>query len=654
MNFFHAQEHARKQTRVLILLFVLAVLSLILITTLCVAIFVWYSDLMHHSDTPPGAWPALQHILLNLGLDKFAWIVLIIGGSVGLTSLFRWLDLRQGGRVIAESLSGRLITTNTRDLTQRRLLNVVEEMALASGMPVPPVYLLAHEHGINAFAAGVDLEDAVIGVTQGCLDALNREQLQGVIAHEFSHILNGDMRMNQKLVAMLAGLMMISTIGRWIFDLASDSSTRLSSRNRGNAGVFFILLGLILMVLGWLGQFFGALIRSAVSRQREFLADASAVQFTRNPQGIGGALQVIGGYTERSRVSHHRAHELGHFFFSAAYARSLADLMATHPPLDERIRRVLPSWRGDYLSADPQTPQWTPEQSEQDPRLNADGSIEFVPTGSTIPVATLSVTTRHQPERTPPSPSTHPSARDIDFSWLHRQAREPASAHLLVLALLLLQDATLRAQLAEHLPELAEPDTQMLNALLQRLQSLPPDDHLPLLELCMPALKALSTAQYQTLRAQMSRLIHADSQVALFEWALFEIVRQYCDTHFGLRRPIITHYKTVASLQPHFVCVLTKLVQLGSENLDDRQRAFATGCQHAGMAESTPFPTEPCPPARFTHAARELAKAAPLLKPRLLKALIHAAKSDGLIQHQERQLITAISVMMDCPLVGLS
>ena len=166
MNFFRAQEHARKQTRVLILLFVLAVFSLILITTLCVAIFVWYSDLMHRTDTPPGFWPALQHILLNLGVGKFAWIVLIIGGSVGLTSLFRWQDLRQGGRVIAEAVGGRLIASNTRDLTQRRLLNVVEEMALASGMPVPPVYLLAHEHGINAFAAGVDLEDAVIGVTQ--------------------------------------------------------------------------------------------------------------------------------------------------------------------------------------------------------------------------------------------------------------------------------------------------------------------------------------------------------------------------------------------------------------------------------------------------------------------------------------------------------
>lgn len=649
MNFFRAQEHARKQTRVLILLFVLAVFSLILITTICVAIFVWYSDLMHRTDTPPGFWPALQHILLNLGVNKFAWIVAIIGGSVGLTSLFRWQDLRQGGRVIAESVGGRLITTNTRDLTQRRLLNVVEEMALASGMPVPPVYLLAHERGINAFAAGVDLEDAVIGVTQGCLDALNREQLQGVIAHEFSHILNGDMRMNQKLVAILAGLMAINRIGRWMLEVGKEGE---------RAGLFLVLLGLLFMVLGWLGHFFGALIRSAVSRQREFLADASAVQFTRNPQGIGGALQVIGGYAERSRVTHHRAHELGHFFFSAAYERSLADLMATHPPLDERIRRVLPSWRGDYLRPDPQIPQSMPEQSEHDPRLNADGSIEFVPANATIPFATIPVETRPQPELTPPvsepAPSTHPSVRDMDFAWLHRQAREPASAHLLVLALLLQQDAALRQQATQQLPELAAPDLHLLHALLQRMQSLPQDDHLPLLELCMPALKALSTPQYQTLRTQMSRLIHADSQVALFEWALFEIVRQYCDAHFGLRHAVTTHYKSLTSLEQYFICVLTKLVQLGSEHPEARQRAFAAGCQQAGLAEATPFPTEPCPPARFTHAARELARVAPLLKPRILKALIHAAKSDGQIKHQERQLITAISVMMDCPLVGLA
>lgn len=640
MNFFRAQEHARKQTRWLILLFVLAVCSLILITTFCVAILVWYSDLMHSSDTPPGVWPALQHIFLNLGLDKFVWITAIIVASIGLTSLFRWQDLRQGGHVIAEAVGGRLIASNTRDLKQRRLLNVVEEMALASGMPVPPVYLLAHERGINAFAAGVHLEDAVIGVTQGCLDALNREQLQGVIAHEFSHVLNGDMRMNQKLVAMLAGLMSINRIGRWMLEIGKEGE---------RAGPFLVLLGLLFMVLGWLGHFFGALIRSAVSRQREFLADASAVQFTRNAEGIGGALQVIGGYTERSRVTHHRAHELGHLFFSAAYERSLADLMATHPPLDERIRRVLPSWRGDYLRADPQTPEQPPEPIEQDSRLNADGSIEFVPGG--IPSTAASF---HQPDLTQKLPDTHPSVRDMDFAWLHRQAREPASAHLLVLALLLQQDVTLRHPPTQHLPELAAPDVHLLNAMLQRLQSLSHNDHLPLLELCMPALKELSTAQYQALREQMSRLIHADSQVDLFEWALFEIVRQYCDVHFGLRRPVTTHYKTLTSLQPHFVCVLMKLAHLGSGQPEDQQRAFEAGCQHAGIPHATQPAEDDFSPARFTHAARELAKAVPLLKPRLLKALMHAAKCDGLIRNEERQLITAIGVMMDCPLVGLS
>lgn len=654
MNFFRAQDHARKQTRWLILLFVLAVICLILITTLCVAVFVWITDPAWVGGTRAAS--NLNQLAHTFGLDKLLWISLIICSSVGVATLATWQELRQGGRVVAESLGGRLLQGSSNDLKQRQLLNVVEEMALASGMPVPPVYLLAQENGINAFAAGVNLSDAVIGVTQGCLDALNREQLQGVIAHEFSHILNGDMRMNQQLVAMLSGLMIINTIGRGFFESSRNSRHHYSTRgDRRDSGGALMLLGLALIVIGWLGQFFGALIRSAVSRQREFLADASSVQFTRNPEGIGGALQVIGGYRDTSSIRHHRAHELGHFFFCAAYERSLSDLFATHPPLNERIRRVLPSWKGSYLQADVENIEPRPIHDNPGPRLNADGSIEFVPAGAAALAAAAQTTVR---QATPSSLNmqlnTHPNPPKRDFAALHRQAREPASACLLVLALLMHRDAALRPQQMRLLKNVSSDELNVLNALLSPLQQLTHDDYLPLLELSIPALKELSNTQYQRLREQMSLLIHADNKVELFEWALFEIVRQYCDLHFGLRQPVIAHYKTLASIQPHFVCVLTKLVQLGSINAENRQRAFDAGCRSAGIPLQTLPSDKLCTSARFTHCARELAKAWPLLKPRLLKGLIHAAKSDSLITSEERQLITAISVMMDCPLVGLS
>ena len=270
-------------------------------------------------------------------------VLVLVGGG----SLYKIAQLRGGGRVVAEQLGGRLLHPDTTDPHERVLLNVVEEIALASGTPTPPVYLLEEEEGINAFAAGFTPDDAVIGVTRGTLHQLQRAELQGVIAHEFSHILNGDMQLNIRLMGVLHGILLIGILGYFVFRSAMFSSMGRRS-DRGNAGIALLALGGGLIVIGSLGTFFGKWIKASVSRQREFLADASAVQFTRDPDGIAGALKRIGGFVSGSAVASPNAPEASHLFFGQALSGGLQSIFATHPPLAERIRRLDPSFDGEF------------------------------------------------------------------------------------------------------------------------------------------------------------------------------------------------------------------------------------------------------------------------------------------------------------------
>lgn len=281
MDFFQHQDAARQRTGLLVFLFTFAVLTITaLVSTLSIAIYFGVTET-----------PFDTHTAVSYSLICFAGVAFVIGMS----SLIRLSDLKSnGGRGVAESMGGKLVSTDTTSRKHRQLLNVVEEMAIAAGVPVPPVYLMEHERGINAFAAGMSIDDAVIGITQGALDSFSRDELQGVIAHEFSHILNGDMRLNTRLIGILFGITCIAHFGHLVLDNMPHSSRvsrRPSDSDKGFAIIFMIAL--VCLVLGWLGTLFGSMIKAAISRQREFLADASAVQFTRNDQGIAGALKKL-------------------------------------------------------------------------------------------------------------------------------------------------------------------------------------------------------------------------------------------------------------------------------------------------------------------------------------------------------------------------
>src|SRR6056297_1981581 len=316
MNFFEHQDRARKQTRVLVVAFMLAVLAIVMAMNLVMLGVFGRFQSAEQGWFSPGFWLANGQVVL--------WTSLATVLVVVLASAYRSAQLRGGGGQVARELGGVEVTGDSNDPLRRRLLNVVEEMAIASGVPVPQVFVLEHEPGINAFAAGWSPADAAVAVTRGTLETLNREELQGVIAHEFSHVFNGDMRLNIRLIGVLFGILALAVVGRRM--LTSMHLTR-GGRNKNAGGI--VLVALAVVVIGYVGLFFGRWIQAAVSRQREYLADASAVQFTRSPEGIAGALKKIGAATAGSRLVVN-TQEVGHMLFASSLS---SRLMATHPPL---------------------------------------------------------------------------------------------------------------------------------------------------------------------------------------------------------------------------------------------------------------------------------------------------------------------------------
>ena len=348
MNFFEHQDQARRKTGMLVGLFVVAVAGLIVGTyVLIMSLYLGgleqasqQREMLINQFGPDTFWR--PDIFVGVALAVF----LVVGGG----SLYKTAQLSGGGEPLALSLGGRRLLSDSSDPVERKVLNVVEEMALASGLPVPPVFMMDREQGINAFAAGYQPEDAVIGVTRGCVENLSRDELQGVIAHEFSHILNGDMRLNIRLIGIVHGILLVGLIGYYTLRIAAASGSRRSSNDKGGGGLAFLGLGLGLMAIGFIGTLIGNLIKAAVSRQREFLADASAVQFTRDPNGIAGALKKIGGFNAGSKVTVAKATEASHMFF----ATGVAELFATHPPLAKRIARIDAFWQAEMAAERPE------------------------------------------------------------------------------------------------------------------------------------------------------------------------------------------------------------------------------------------------------------------------------------------------------------
>lgn len=626
MDFFSHQDQARKRTTQLVLLFVAAVASLIVALNLLIA------ALFMGAEGNPDA-SLFDYVTLEQWLWISAGVIAVIGGA----SLVKWLMLRGGGRVVAESLGGRLLLPNTQDFYERRLLNIVEEMALAAGMPVPPVYVLS-DHSINAFAAGYQPSDAVIGVTKGCMEQLTRDQLQGVVAHEFSHILNGDMRLNIRLMAVLFGLLFIALIGRFMLE-ASARGSRVRSSNKNNGAGAFMLLGAGLVVIGYAGVLFGNLIKAAVSRQREFLADASAVQFTRNPASISGALKVI-GYGSGSVISSPEREETAHLFFGQAIPFRM-QLFATHPPLIERIRRVEPRWDGLFLppqtrkAAEQETPSAVSKASQMAGVTALAGAAMAA---AAIPTVTPTANQQEVPD----------SARL--WQELVETAHDSYQVRALICCLLIVDPRRLAYDLqidwlqVEH----GQDFHRQILRLLPLTQKLRPEQRLPLVERAMPALKQLSAPQYQDFRKTLMQLAKADGEIDIFEWCLYRLILQYLNPHFGEVRPLAARYSAVKDIRNETATVLSVLVHFGHDTGEAAAQAFAKACTAAGFTGLQLLPrSNSLKPLNL--ALSKLSEAYPHLKGRLIKAMQAAIHSDGELRPVELDLVRTIAAIMEVP-----
>lgn len=645
MDFFAHQDKARRNTGLLVFLFILAVLLLIGITNLAVMLTMAGTGGIEGSEQG-GAIAVLASTGFAGFAAQFDWslfmgVSALVGMVILLAIAYKWVQLADGGKSVAESLGGNRIHPNTDNAEERRILNVVEEMALASGMPVPPVYLLENEVGINAFAAGHTPADAVIGVTRGCIQQLNRDQLQGVIAHEFSHILNGDMRLNLRLIAVLHGIVFLGSVGELLV-----RSRGGGSRQGGQA----MLLGVVLLIVGWLGNFFGNLIRSAVSRQREFLADASAVQFTRNPQGIVDALRTIGGHQIGTDLSNPRTGEVSHLFFGQAIHRMFG-LFDTHPPVDDRILRLNPHWDGTYLF-DRNNLKNEPEHilREKRERREKQALANAVALGAALNGEQL------DPAELLMQADVSGIQRGLDHipQNLQQQAREPLGAMALVLGLLLSPDSAVREKQRGYLNQLQMPGLlDTLSATREALKELPRALHLPLVELSIPALKCISPEQYELFRRKLLLLMHADQQIDLYEWCLFQLLTHYLDPEFGKVKSSKPRYKVAQEISDQYQLVLSLLVHEGHNDPEDAQGAFNRGIGSAGLYNLTLLPAERCQLSDFKKAVNDLACCYPHLKPKLINGFINCVKQDGRITIIEKEMVHSIAAAMDSPIPQL-
>ncbi|MEP9317823.1 M48 family metallopeptidase [Pseudomonas sp. LABIM340] len=633
MNFFEHQDRARKQTGRLVLLLTVAVVCLVTITSFALG-WLW----RHLGE------PAL-HLTSRASLpdpELYLSVAAVIIGVVVLGALYKQVQLSAGGKVVAESLGGRLLNLSAGNADERRLLNVVEEMALASGSPVPPVYVL-EDGSINAFAAGLTPRDAVIGITRGAIEQLDRNELQGVIAHEFSHIHHGDMLLNTRLTALLHGMLLLGLIGGMLLRGWSETSTgiRVSSRsssNDKNGGGSVVLLvigaGVVLYVLGYVGTFFGQLIKASVSRQREYLADASAVQFTRDPSTIAGALKKIGSNPLGALLSAPRAAEFSHMYFGDGVGSSWFD---THPPLKDRIRRVDPGWDGRYPKFEPRLDV---ALMNQDAWTAAVTGQPYQPSAVEVAVAAVGApTAAHLLE-------ARSTLQRLD-ERLQRAAHDSEGAEALIYGLLLDNEPGLRTRQLEEIKKRLNLSLALqLDLLEESLLRLDPGQRLPLLDLAMPALKQLDAKAFLALRENMALLIKLDGKVKLLEWTLLRIVERNLRPGSGKIGNV-----PLAELAEESATLLAFLARVGETSDVETAQAFADAW--SGL----PFPPRPLPADSSLRdlegALKKLEQLRPLQKPQLLKALARCIEHDGRISTGEAELMRAVADILDCPMPPL-
>lgn len=648
-GFFQRQANARRNTGVLVLLFLTAVMLI----TLAVCL-VGY--LVTRSETPGlafGDWLLSRQGLLT---------ALAVIALVGIGSLVRWVDLAGGGERVAKMVGARAIDPATRDSDERKLRNIVEEMAIASGIPVPDLYVMDQETGINAFVAGYTPGEAVMVVTHGALTQLSRDELQGVVGHEFSHILNGDMRLNVRLIALLAGILMIGQIGGFLLRVSFHRSYHSSRSSRdGRAQAAMGLVGLALLAIGYLGVFFGRLIQAAVSRQREMLADASSVQFTRNPEGIAGALFKIGlkgGYLDTT--SH--ASDMNHMCFGESARMKLTSLLASHPPIEERIDAIQPGMlarlrsrlRDTRPAAETKRDFGAPSTTET-PSGGAHSAgqttaaMSGFSTAGGAPLSRRVGTVTRQGEDYAASligrlPATF---REL----LYTRAGAVQLCYGLLTHKLNEQE---RESLLWTIPDhpLLSPQPDLLAKLLPALTDLGVAIRFPALELAMPALRKLDPEERDGLLTELHKLVTADKRVTLFELAMISFLKRHLSE--GAHRISPVTHRSFRSVMPALQRLFSLMARAGAQAPEDVQRLYSEAMAGFGNDDTQGEIVQKVTVSELQEALRELNRLSPLLKPAIIDACTHCVMHDGKVKVTEFELMRLVADQLDCPMPPLA
>ncbi|MDR2635269.1 MAG: M48 family metallopeptidase [Campylobacteraceae bacterium] len=624
MNFFEQQNSAKKRSRLLITLFLLGTIGICaLVSYVCGAIALYYSS---RGDAGLSLFNVLQNapskLLLVSFFTTFAVIVLESLSKISILS-------NNGGKTIALSLGGRYLNKNTVAIEERILLNVVDEISIASGIPSPPVYLLDKDNTINAFAAGMTYDDAVIGVTKGAIDYLNRDELQGVIAHEFSHIFNGDMKLNIRAIGILHGILFISLVGEFLM-------RSFSKGNNKNGGVF-VLAGFALYITGYIGLFFGSLTKAAINRQREYLADASAVQFTRHPRGLANALKKIGGVG--SFISSVKADEFSHLYFSSGVKNLFS--FSTHPPLEKRIRALEPSWNGKVI-----VPKLIKHKEKKHMQEGNEKTLKFATTTAAILNNVDNIGTLN-PQK------LDDAAQKIEHipQILRECTTHPILAQLIIFSMLLDTNKTIK-KIQENIieNEFYQNTSENFHAIKNAVSELDKEANLNLINLSMATLKSITKEQYFLFRSLVNRLIEADKSVSWFELNLKYLVLYPLDISFGLQNIPAEVY---SNLTPINLEISTLLSAIACSQFDDEQSAQDAFNKMADIADAKTLkyvPLQNISLPLLENAYYTAQKCKPILRRKIFEIAIGLLKSNGKINAKDLETVHALAALLHLPI----
>ena len=598
------------------------------------------------TDAGYGTYTAADFFTQNWAIP--AGVALLTTAFILGASMFKTAVLSSGGGQVARQVGGTLVPADVQDPLRRRLRNVVEEMAIASGVPVPEIYVLEEESGINAFAAGFTPSDAAVAVTRGTLELLDRDELQGVIAHEFSHVLNGDMRLNVRLMGILFGIMVLGLVGRLIVRGGYHTSIVTSRRDRGAPVI--LIIGLGLAILGGIGMFFARIIKAGVSRQREYLADASAVQFTRQSDGIANALKKIGGYSQGSLIKEADPEEVSHMLFGSG--SKLFGIFATHPPLVERIQALDPSFKESDF------PRVDPRKYRQSPLANTEATAGFagdvttaLASGGAQALAESIAETVGQPESEHVEYAQH--LRQSIPASLYDAAHSAELAYLLTIALILDRSGrVVDRQLALAREQLGTERAKLLRRFYDELASTGAEYRLPLLEIAFPALKLRPAEALSYLVSLATRMIEVDGEIDLYEYCFYRILMSNLGKAVdpsGRRRAVRSRR---FELQTSVIELLRVLADYGHDDDEQRMAAFGTGIKSlGGWAQEHEFSSDrKHTVSLLNHSLDVLLGLNSKGKESLLRAISATAGYDGKLTVTEAELIRAVCAALDYPL----